>query len=85
LLSSVEFNQRFKKSPVKRAQRRGYLRNLAVAIGNHGSEKDIPILELAMQDDEASVREHAKWAKEKIQGDNHFMKKEIVSERTPSQ
>lgn len=64
LLSSVEFNQRFRKSPVKRARRRGYLRNLAVVIGNHGNEKDIPILELAIQDEEPLVSEHAKWASE---------------------
>lgn len=78
LLSSVEFNQRFKKSPIKRAKRRGYLRNLAVAIGNTGGEKDIPILEQAMQDDEALVRKHAKWAMNNI-------KKEIALGRTPSQ
>ena len=68
LLSSVEFNQRFKTSPIKRAKRRGYLRNLAVAIGNSGDEKNIPILEQAMQGDEPMVREHAKWAIEKIKG-----------------
>ncbi len=67
LLSSVEFNQRFKKSPIKRAKRRGYLRNLAVAIGNNENENenDIPILEKAMQDNEPTIREHAKWAQEK--------------------
>ena len=62
LLSSVGFNQRFRKSPVKRARRRGYLRNLAVVIGNTGNEKDIPILEQAVRDDEPLVSEHAKWA-----------------------
>lgn len=67
LLSSVEFNQRFKKSPIQRAKRRGYLRNLAVAIGNNGNENDLPILEKAMQDNEPMIREHAKWAKEKSQ------------------
>jgi epoxyqueuosine reductase len=72
LLTSVEFNQRFKKSPIKRARRRGYLRNLAVAIGNNGTENDIPILEQAAQDDEPLVREHAKWAMGKIRGDSHF-------------
>ncbi len=65
-LSSVEFNQRFKKSPIKRTKRRGYLRNLSVAVGNKGGEKDIPILEQAMQDDEPLVRDHAQWAKQKI-------------------
>jgi len=69
LLTSVEFNQRFKKSPIKRAKRRGYLRNMAVAIGNNGNKTDIPILEQAMHaaHDEPLIREHAQWAKEKIQ------------------
>lgn len=66
LLLSSEFNQRFKRSPVKRAKRRGYLRNLAVAVGNTGTEKDLPVLEQAAQDEEPLVREHAKWAMDKL-------------------
>ncbi|MBM4425826.1 MAG: tRNA epoxyqueuosine(34) reductase QueG [Chloroflexi bacterium] len=62
LLLSSEFNQRFKKSPIARAKRRGYLRNLAVVIGNTGNADDIPILEQALQDDEPLIRDHAKWA-----------------------
>ena len=65
-LSSVEFNQRFKKSPIKRAKRRGYLRNLSVAIGNKCDEKNIPILKQATQDDEPLVKSHAQWAIKKI-------------------
>jgi epoxyqueuosine reductase len=72
LLTPVEFNQRFKKSPIKRAKRRGYLRNLTVAIGNNGDESDIPILEQAAQDEEPMVKEHVQWALEKIKGDSHF-------------
>jgi epoxyqueuosine reductase len=62
LLSSSEFNQRFKRSPIKRAKRRGYLRNLAIAAGNRRVENDIPILEQAAQDEEELVRIHAQWA-----------------------
>ncbi|CAG1012003.1 Epoxyqueuosine reductase [Anaerolineales bacterium] len=69
-LSSVEFNQRFKRSPIKRAKRRGYLRNLAVAIGNNGNPDNIPLLEQTIQDDEPLVSKHAQWAIEKIQGKN---------------
>ena len=65
-LTSVEFNQRFKKSPLRRAKRRGYLRNLAVAIGNNGDETDIPVLEQALQSDEPMIREHAQWAIQKV-------------------
>jgi epoxyqueuosine reductase len=66
LLTSVEFNQRFKKSPIKRVKRRGYLRNILVAIGNIGNENDIPVLEQAIQDNAPLISEHAKWALEKI-------------------
>ena len=50
-----------------RAKRRGYLRNLAVAIGNTGNEDDLPLIEQAMQDDDPLVREHAKWAKGRLE------------------
>lgn len=66
LLSPSDFNQRFKKSPIKRTKRRGYLRNIAIAMGNHKDKKDIPLLEQAMQDDEPLIQTHAKWALEKI-------------------
>ena len=67
-LSSVEFNRRFKHSPIKRAKRRGYLRNLAVATGNNSNIDDLPLLEQAMQDGEPLVHEHAQWAIQKIKG-----------------
>jgi len=66
LLSSEAFNQRFKKSPIKRTKRRGYLRNIAIAIGNKKDKKDIPILEQAIQEDEPLIQSHAKWALEKM-------------------
>ena len=66
-LSPQAFNQRFKGSPVKRAKRRGYLRNVAVALGNVGDMHALPVLESSLKDEEPMVREHAKWAIEKIQ------------------
>ena len=62
-----DFNRKFKDSPVKRAKRRGYLRNVAVALGNKGSAQDIPALEKAVQDHEPMVREHAAWAIQQIE------------------
>ncbi|MBN2115861.1 MAG: tRNA epoxyqueuosine(34) reductase QueG [Anaerolineales bacterium] len=66
VISTREFNQRFKRSPVKRARRRGYLRNIAVALGNTGDMQALPVLQNALNDEEPLVREHAKWAIEKI-------------------
>jgi len=61
-LTPEAFNRKFKGSPVKRAKRRGYLRNVAVAAGNSGDESTIPALENAGNDSETLVREHADWA-----------------------
>jgi epoxyqueuosine reductase len=66
LISTHEFNQRFKGSPVKRAKRRGYLRNVAVALGNTGTMHALPVLQNALNDEEPMVREHAQWAINKI-------------------
>jgi epoxyqueuosine reductase len=66
VISTQEFSQRFKRSPVKRARRRGYLRNVAVSLGNTGDMHALPVLQNALNHDEPLVREHAKWAIEKI-------------------
>lgn len=65
-ISKDEFNRRFKQSPVKRAKRRGYLRNVAVALGNTGTIHALPVLQNALNDDEPMIREHAAWAIEQI-------------------
>jgi epoxyqueuosine reductase len=65
-ISSQAFNQRFKETPVKRAKRRGYLRNVAVALGNTGSMQALPVLQNASNNEEPLVREHAQWAIEEI-------------------
>src|ERR1700743_2203084 len=38
-LTSEEFNQQFRRSPVKRTKRSGLLRNVAIAMGNSGEQK----------------------------------------------
>ena len=65
-ISGAEFNQRFKGTPVKRAKRRGYLRNVAVALGNTGNMHTLPVLQNALKDEEPLVREHASWAIDEI-------------------
>ncbi len=65
-LTPETFNRKFKNSPVKRAKRRGYLRNVAVALGNSGDPAAIPALERALDDPEPLVREHAAWALKKL-------------------
>jgi epoxyqueuosine reductase len=65
-LTPPAFNQRFKRTPIPRAKRRGYLRNVAVALGNTGDMHALPVLQNALNDEESMVREHASWAIEQI-------------------
>ena len=68
-MTQQEFSRRFKGSPIKRAKRRGFLRNVLVAIGNWGAPRAVPALKDALTDDEPLVRSHAAWALGKIGGD----------------
>ncbi len=61
-LTVQEFNRKFKDSPVKRAKRRGYLRNVAVAAGNVQNPELLPALQAASKDEEDLIRAHADWA-----------------------
>lgn len=68
-LSPEDFNRKFKGNPVKRTKRRGYLRNVAVALGNSGSPSTIPALSHALHNDvEPLVRAHAAWALGQMKG-----------------
>jgi epoxyqueuosine reductase len=63
------FNRKFKHSPVKRAKRRGYLRNVAVALGNSGDPEAAPALAQALlYEQEPLVRSHAAWALGRLGG-----------------
>jgi epoxyqueuosine reductase len=56
-------------SPVKRAKRRGYLRNVCVALGNSKDPAAVPGLQQALlTDPEPLVREHSAWALGQIGG-----------------
>ncbi len=65
-LTDTEFEALFKKSPIKRIKRRGFLRNVCVALGNVGHTSDLPALERAAADPEPLIAEHAEWAIQRI-------------------
>jgi epoxyqueuosine reductase len=65
-LDQKGFSERFRSSPVKRAKRRGLLRNVAVALGNTGDASNACVLETLARDEDALVREHAVWALERL-------------------
>jgi epoxyqueuosine reductase len=61
-LSDDEFRVLFRNSPIKRIKRRGFLRNVCIALGNVGDLSDLAALERATADSERLIAEHAKWA-----------------------
>jgi len=67
-ITEVEFRQMFRHTPVSRAKYRGFLRNVAIAMGNSGLEKfRAPLQNLAQSDDEL-IAEHARWALARLAG-----------------
>jgi epoxyqueuosine reductase len=67
-LTEAGFQRKFTGSPLLRAKRSGYLRNVAVALGNIGDAAALPALErAALHDPQALVREHAQWAVERVE------------------
>ncbi len=67
-LDDAGFRERFSHSPIKRAKRRGLLRNVCVALGNLGDPVAIPALIAALGDAEPLVRGHAAWALGRLGG-----------------
>lgn len=67
-MTDADFNARFKHSPIKRTKRRGFLRNVAVTLGNSKDPAAIPALQHALNDAEPLIREHAVWALAQIRG-----------------
>ena len=66
-LNEADFRNLFRNSPIKRIKRRGFLRNVCVALGNIGTSEDLPALREASCDPEPLIAEHAAWAIERIQ------------------
>ena len=68
-LDREAFNALFRRNPVKRPKRRGFLRNVAVALGNSGMQAAVPALISALDDEEPLVRGHVAWALGQLGGD----------------
>jgi epoxyqueuosine reductase len=65
-LGDTGFRNLFRNSPIERIKRRGFLRNVSVALGNVGTPEDLPALKQAVRDPEPLIAEHAAWAMDRI-------------------
>ncbi|MEZ5065763.1 MAG: tRNA epoxyqueuosine(34) reductase QueG [bacterium] len=69
-LDRAAFEARFEGSPVRRAGRDGFLRNVCVALGNRRRPTDLGPLLGALADASPLVRAHAAWAIGRLGGDD---------------
>ena len=65
-LSQAEWRDRFAATPVERARYSGFLRNVAVAMGNARDERFRAPLTSMAQNRDPLVAEHARWALERL-------------------
>ncbi len=67
-LDREDFRRRSRHSPVRRAKYAGFLRNVAVALGNSGDPDSAPVLAERLRDDEPLIRGHCAWALGRLGG-----------------
>jgi len=81
-ISEEGFRRHFRDSPLLRAKRRGFLRNVAVALGNVGGAQAVGALIPCLDDAEPLVRGHAAWALGRIASPaaTHALQKKFVAE-----
>jgi epoxyqueuosine reductase len=65
-ITEEQFQRRFSKSPIRRAKRNGFVRNVCVALGNSHRAEAVEPLRRALNDESALVREHAAWGLSQI-------------------
>jgi len=69
-MSPEQFRQRFRGSPISRAKYSGFLRNVAVAMGNSGVSDYVPVLERLARSEDPTIAEHAAWALARLRAAN---------------
>jgi len=62
-MNAEEFQDAFRRSPIRRAKHSGVRRNALIAIGNSGNKEFLPVVDRLSCDEDESVAEAANWAK----------------------
>ncbi len=67
-LDAPSFRRYFKNSPLERTRRKRLLRNVAIAMGNSGMQRFLPVLQTwAAEDEDPILAEAAQWAIQQLQ------------------
>ncbi len=81
-MDEAGWNRFSRGTAIRRARRSGFLRNVAIALGNWGAPEAVPALVRALGDSEPLVRGHAAWALGRIgtQGARSALAKRLETE-----
>jgi epoxyqueuosine reductase len=66
-MTAEEFRETFRASPIRRTKHAGLRRNAALAMGNSGDQRFLPVLEKLAADEDLIVAEAARWAAQQLQ------------------
>jgi epoxyqueuosine reductase len=69
-MSDAEFRRSYHGTALMRAGRAGIVRNAALVLGNQRAVAALPALRRCLADADPVVRESARWALARIQGDS---------------
>jgi len=65
-MSTEEFREKFRGSPIRRTKRNGLRRNAILAMGNSGDRAHLPLLRELTLDEDPVIAESASWAERKL-------------------
>ena len=84
-MSDAQFRERFKNSPVLRTKRGGFIRNVAVALGNSNDPEAVEPLVQQLTDADELVRGHVAWALGELGGKcaTDALRRQLDSETVP--
>ncbi len=86
LLSEESFKERYADTPITRAKRRGYVRNVCIALGNSANRQAIPLLiHMLESETDALLRGHAAWSLGRLGGAEakRGLRKALQAEENP--
>jgi len=80
-IAPPKFRERFRGSPISRAKHSGFLRNVAVAMGNSGLKEYLDELEELLVVDDPVVSEHARWAIDRLNQKSQFQGQDLETQQ----
>ena len=80
-VTEIEFRSMFRGTPVTRVRYGGFLRNVAIAMGNRKLEKYRAPLEKLAASEDPVVAEHARWALENRGAESHSAASRLIGTR----